>query len=98
MPQEFNAKTQIRTNYGKTLRVGRQDAEIGISAFSFHPSAFSFAPWRLRAFALKWTGKNDPWPSRRRTYLPPGQIALWLFRLYLLRSFRFAGACNNIAK
>jgi hypothetical protein len=31
-----DAKAQTRTNYDKTLRVGR------ISAFSFHPSAFSF--------------------------------------------------------
>jgi hypothetical protein len=27
MQQEFNAKTQIRTNYRKTLRVGRRDAK-----------------------------------------------------------------------
>jgi hypothetical protein len=29
MQLEFNAKTQIRTNYGKTLRVGRKDAKEG---------------------------------------------------------------------
>jgi hypothetical protein len=60
--ENFNAKAQIRTNYRKTLRVGRQDAKRILSlairatkrrALVKKPFSFSsFASLRLRVFAL----------------------------------------------